>query len=103
MPLAVIAHLFPDTDRRHVVLTPLRVLLAEILGMAPVWTTRDAACGLFLATTALRLHARSRRFFPEALVFLDRALAFLVDQPTPKGTATDGMPRAEKEKKCGDH
>ena len=73
------AHLFPDTDRRHVVLTPLRVYLAECLAVAPAWTLRDVACGLFTATAALRLHERAQRFFPEALVFLERALGFLLE------------------------
>jgi hypothetical protein len=86
LPLAVIAHLWPDTDRRHVVLTPLRVFLSACLGLGPVWTTRDAACSLFAITVAYRLHAAARRFVPESFVALERTLAFLVDQPT---AATD--------------
>lgn len=87
LPLSVVAHLFPDTDLRHIVLTPLRVYAAECLGMAPVWTLRDAACGLFVATIMWRLHQRSQRFVPEAFVFLERSLACLLGAGPAGGTA----------------
>jgi len=91
LPLSVVAHLFPDTDLRHTVLTPLRVYAAECLGMAPVWTLRDAACGLFVATIMWRLHQRSQRFVPEAFVFLERALTLLLGASPAGGTS---RPRA---------
>ncbi|XP_024521488.1 nucleolar protein 14-like [Selaginella moellendorffii] len=62
--------IFPGSDFRHVVMTPLVLLLGEYLMRCPVTSGRDVGVGAFLCSLALSIMKHARRFFPEALSFL---------------------------------
>jgi hypothetical protein len=69
--------LFPATDFRHAILTPLQLLLGQCLTAAPLHNETDLARGLLHAGLALDLAAPSRRYVPELAGFLQSALCVL--------------------------
>ncbi|KAL6784842.1 NOP14 [Auxenochlorella protothecoides x Auxenochlorella symbiontica] len=66
--------LFPPSDRRHPVLTPVALLAGRCLTFCPVLTGRHLATGLALAGLLSAAHTPAQRFSPEALEFCARAL-----------------------------
>ncbi|KAI4379202.1 hypothetical protein MLD38_005529 [Melastoma candidum] len=67
--------IFPCSDFRHVVMTPVTLLMCEYLMRCPLLSGRDIAIGCFLCSMVLTLTKQSKKFCPEALMFL-RTLLF---------------------------
>ncbi|XXG55503.1 hypothetical protein AAC387_Pa03g3161 [Persea americana] len=66
--------IFPCSDFRHVVMTPAILLMCEYLMRCPIISGRDIAVGSFLCNMVLSVTMQSRKFCPEALIFLQTLL-----------------------------
>ena len=78
LQLRLFALLFPTSDRRHPVTTPLALLTGKYLSQCPVNSGYTAALGLLLAGMALQNAAAAARFCPEAVNYVTATLqAFL--------------------------
>ncbi|KAJ6891366.1 nucleolar protein 14 isoform X2 [Populus alba x Populus x berolinensis] len=62
--------IFPCSDFRHVVMTPVILLMSEYLMRCPILSGRDIAIGSFLCTMVLSITKQSQKFCPEAIMFL---------------------------------
>ncbi|KVI05291.1 Nucleolar protein 14 [Cynara cardunculus var. scolymus] len=69
--------IFPCSDFRHVVMTPAILLMCEYLTRCPIISGRDVAIGSFLCSMVCK---QSRKFCPEALVFLRTLLVAALDK-----------------------
>ncbi len=77
--LRAAALLFPATDFRHPVTTPLNVCVAALLsGVIPVRDARDAAMALHVCELQLDMAKASRRLAPEAINMVGAFVARLV-------------------------
>ncbi|KAI3838559.1 hypothetical protein MKW92_014493 [Papaver armeniacum] len=70
---------FPCSDFRHAVLTPAVLLMCEYLGRCPIASCRDIAVGSFLCSMVLSIARQSKKFYPEALIFLRTVLISAVE------------------------
>jgi len=68
--LRVLGVLWPTSDMRHAVVSPVRLLMGSYLALCKIRSLTDAASGLFLCTLFLQYENRSGRFVPEAINFL---------------------------------
>nr|XP_043626286.1 nucleolar protein 14 isoform X2 [Erigeron canadensis] len=76
--------IFPCSDFRHAVMTPAILLMCEYLMRCPIISGRDVAIGSFLCSMVLSVCKQSKKFCPEALVFLQTLLvAALNKKPEP--------------------
>ncbi|XP_076917680.1 uncharacterized protein LOC143577842 [Bidens hawaiensis] len=74
--------IYPCSDFRHVVMTPAMLLMCEYLTRCPIISGRDVAIGSFLCSMLLSICKQSKKFCPEALVFLQTLLlAALEEKP----------------------
>ncbi|KAK6242607.1 hypothetical protein SCA6_007996 [Theobroma cacao] len=71
---------FPCSDFRHVVMTPAILLMCEYLMRCPITSGRDVAIGSFLCSMVLMVTKQSRKFCPEAIMFLRTLLMAATDQ-----------------------
>ncbi|KAE8023109.1 hypothetical protein FH972_008853 [Carpinus fangiana] len=62
--------IFPCSDFRHVVMTPAVLLMCEYLMRCPIVSGRDIAIGSFLCSMLLSVTRQSKKFCPEAIMFL---------------------------------
>ncbi|PKI62467.1 hypothetical protein CRG98_017091 [Punica granatum] len=76
--------IFPCSDFRHPVMTPVILLMCEYLMRCPILSGRDIAVGSFLCSMVLL----SRKFCPEALMFLQSLLSSAVDRKVESNNAS---------------
>lgn len=67
--------IFPCSDFRHAVATPMLLLMCEYLMRCPIQSGRDVAVGSFLCSMVLAATKESKKFCPEAISFLRSLLA----------------------------
>ncbi|CAN0101506.1 unnamed protein product [Scytosiphon promiscuus] len=72
--LKLAVQIFPSTDFRHPVVTPVVLHLSQCLSQCPVNTCGDLSAGLFCCSLMLHCCLGADRFSPEAMVFLSSAL-----------------------------
>ncbi|XP_057961275.1 uncharacterized protein LOC131153166 [Malania oleifera] len=72
--------IFPCSDFRHVVMTPALLLICEYLMRCPIMSGRDVAIGSFLCSMVLSVAKQSRKFCPEAIMFLQTLLVAAMDR-----------------------
>ncbi|GMJ03745.1 hypothetical protein like AT1G69070 [Hibiscus trionum] len=72
--------IFPCSDYRHVVTTPALLLMCEYLMRCPITSGRDVTIGSFLCSMILMFTKQSRKFCPEAIIFLRTLLMAAADQ-----------------------
>ncbi|KAK8486391.1 hypothetical protein V6N13_005204 [Hibiscus sabdariffa] len=72
--------IFPCSDYRHVVTTPALLLMCEYLMRCPITSGRDVAIGSFLCSMILMFTKQSRKFCPEAIMFLRTLLMAAAEQ-----------------------
>lgn len=75
LQLQLFAALFPLSDRRHPVATPLALLTGAYLALCPPSCSRHALIGLLLASAATHAAAAGARMAPEPLGFAARLVA----------------------------
>ena len=68
--LRAIGHVFPVTDKRHVVVTPVIILLGQIIGQTPIRSLKDIVKGLFCSGLMIEFTREAQRLPVEALSFL---------------------------------
>jgi len=92
--LSMTPQAFPASDFRHPVLTPARLFISHVLTYCPLLSAKDVAAGLLLCTTVYELQQSSKRFFPEALIFLRKAVEVLLPNlaSDAKIAGTDKLP-----------
>uniref|UniRef100_A0ACD5V2I2 Uncharacterized protein n=1 Tax=Avena sativa TaxID=4498 RepID=A0ACD5V2I2_AVESA len=66
--------IFPCSDFRHAVATPVLLLMCEYLMRCPIQSGRDVAVGSFLCSMVLAATKESKKFCPEAIGFLQTLL-----------------------------
>uniref|UniRef100_A0A0D9VW28 Nucleolar protein 14 n=1 Tax=Leersia perrieri TaxID=77586 RepID=A0A0D9VW28_9ORYZ len=66
--------IFPCSDFRHVVATPMLLLMCEYLMRCPIQSGQDVAIGSFLCSMVLVATKESKKFCPEAVIFLQSLL-----------------------------
>lgn len=71
--------IFPCSDFRHVVMTPMILLMCEYLMHSPIVSGRDIAIGTFLCSVVLNVTKQSRKFCPEAIIFLQTMLMSAIE------------------------
>ena len=72
---AAFSRLFPPTDFRHPVSTPLALYLASSLSQIKLVTLRDVAVGLFRAGVLVEMSTETHRYCGEVLTFLANVLS----------------------------
>lgn len=72
--------IFPCSDFRHVVMTPAILLMCEYLMRCPIRSGRDILIGSFLCSMVFSVSKQSRKFCPEALLFLRTLLNAALDE-----------------------
>lgn len=72
--------IFPCSDFRHVVMTPAVLLMSEYLMRCRVLSGRDVAIGSFLCSMVLTVLKQSKKFCPEAIMFIRTLLMAATDQ-----------------------
>jgi len=77
--LRVGAAVFPCSDLRHGVATPLQLVYGQALAQCPVRSSKDLQSGLLCAAGLLDCAAQAQRVAPEALAFLKSVLLLFVD------------------------
>ena len=68
--LRVVGHLFPVTDLRHTIVTPVMLLLGQMLAQTPVKSMYDLVVGTMCAGLLVEYTKDAKRVFPEAIGFL---------------------------------
>ena len=72
---AVLTKIFPPSDFRHPVMTPLSLYLSSALMQTPLRTLRDVSAGLFRAALLIDMSKDTHRYNGEVLSFLTNVLA----------------------------
>ncbi|KAF3323892.1 nucleolar protein 14 isoform X2 [Carex littledalei] len=70
---------FPCTDFRHPVMTPMLLLICEYLMRCQIESSRDLAVGCFLCSMLLSLTKQSKKYCPEAIMFMQSLLLSCID------------------------
>ena len=68
--LRAIGHIFPVTDKRHVVITPALILLGQIIGQSPIRSKEDLVRGIFCTGLMIEFTKEAARIPIEAIAFL---------------------------------
>lgn len=101
LQLRLFALLFPASDRRHPVTTPLALLMGKYLMQCPVNSPYQAALGLLLAGLALHNAAAAARFCPEAVNFVASTLrAYVPCASTAAAAAAAGGKQKQQPQKA---
>ncbi len=95
--LKVLTKIYPVTDYRHNITTPIFILFAESLATLPIRGGRDIISGLVVVSMLLEFTQESKRYIPEILSFLHAILIALFDL-APTVAATRARSKAAKEK-----
>ncbi|OQR82716.1 nucleolar protein [Achlya hypogyna] len=75
----VALNVFPATDLRHNVVTPIELLVGQALAKAPVASVADVRAALFCVGLSLHATKGKRKFAPEAVHALTTLVALLAD------------------------
>ena len=86
--LRIGATVFPCSDLRHGVATPLQLVYGQALAQCPVRSGKDLQSGLLCAAGLLDCAAQAQRVAPEALAFLKSVLLLFVDLKATSATAS---------------
>lgn len=73
-----VTSIFPTSDLRHNVISPMETLLGESLARGSVTSPQEATQALFAATLSLDMTRSKERFMPEVVTFLTRLLRIFV-------------------------
>eukprot|EP00178_Gracilaria_changii_P019120 TRINITY_DN55612_c0_g1_i1.p1 TRINITY_DN55612_c0_g1~~TRINITY_DN55612_c0_g1_i1.p1 ORF type:complete len:804 (+),score=156.03 TRINITY_DN55612_c0_g1_i1:66-2414(+) len=74
MILRAVGALFPASDARHPVSTPLQILLSESLSLERMKGVGDIALGVFIASVLLEMLAEAERYSPHIAMFAGEIL-----------------------------
>jgi len=95
LQLRLFCLLFPVSDKRHPVVTPLDLLLGKYLAQCPVASPYQAALGLLVGGLALQAARPGGRVVPEAVSFLAAALGAF--KPADAGAGAAGKQQQQQQ------
>eukprot|EP00536_Pseudo-nitzschia_multiseries_P012066 jgi/Psemu1/260290/estExt_Genewise1Plus.C_4410036 len=72
--MRALGHIFPVTDRRHHVVTPAILLLAQYTAQTPVLSTYDLTMGILCSGLLMEYSREAKRVVPEAVGFIASAI-----------------------------
>ncbi|CAE5963507.1 unnamed protein product [Arabidopsis arenosa] len=81
--------IFPCSDFRHAVMTPSILLMCEYLMRCPISSGRDIAIGSFLCSIVLLVAKQSKKFCPEAILFIRTLLMAASDKKSPSSAESE--------------
>jgi nucleolar protein 14 len=81
--------IFPCSDFRHAVMTPSILLMCEYLMRCPISSGRDIAIGSFLCSIVLLVAKQSKKFCPEAILFIRTLLMAASDKKSPASAESE--------------
>lgn len=90
--LRLVGHLFPVTDRRHNIVTPVLLLLGQMLAQTPVETMYDLVLGTMCSGLLIEYTKEAKRVAPEALGFLAGVLRLFAHDPSERTQAQYPVP-----------
>ena len=73
--------IFPATDRKHYVVTPVNLFLGQILSQTPILSAQDAVMGTLCAGLLIDNGLEAKRVAPEALGFLSGIVRMFSNDP----------------------
>ncbi|KAK5087424.1 nucleolar complex protein 14 [Exophiala xenobiotica] len=76
--LTGVSTIFPTSDQWHTVVTPSMLVLGKYLGQAPMNDLVELAKGVYACSLALRYQAISKRYVPEVITFICKAIRLLL-------------------------
>jgi nucleolar protein 14 len=80
--LRTLGHIFPVTDRRHHVVTPAILLLAQTTAQTPVLSTFDLTMGILCSGLLMEYTKEAKRVVPEAVSFIASAIRLFAPNNT---------------------
>ena len=78
--LRCMGHIFPMTDYRHVVATPIMLLIGQYLAQAPITKVQELYRSMLLASMSIEYTKETKRIFPEVVLFLSGVLHLFYDE-----------------------
>jgi len=85
--IRTVGHIFPVTDRRHYVVTPAILLLAQTTAQTPVLSTYDLTMGILCSGLLMEFTKESKRVVPEAVSFIASAIRLFSPNNTGRFTS----------------
>lgn len=73
--------IFPGTDKRHYVATPVNLFLGQILSQTPIMSSYDIVLGILCCGLLLENGIEAKRVAPEALGFLSGVIRLFSNSP----------------------
>ncbi|KAI9316021.1 nucleolar protein 14 [Dichotomocladium elegans] len=95
--LRTLGKIFPTSDLAHPVVTPAMLYIGQALALCKVRSEVDIGRGIFLALLLHEYQAVSKRFVPEAMNFLQRALVLLLPDNTFDNIIPGDFPMPDEE------
>lgn len=75
---SIVGYLFSTSDRYHLVVTPCNIVIGELLEQLKLTSWNRIMFGSILANISLRYQDISKRYVPELVYFLEKALLILL-------------------------
>jgi len=76
--LTSVSTVYPTSDQWHTVVTPSMLVLGRYLGQGPMDDLVELAKGVYACSLALRYQAKSKRYVPEVVTFICKAIRLLL-------------------------
>eukprot|EP01063_Lacrimia_lanifica_P041579 TRINITY_DN973_c0_g1_i1.p1 TRINITY_DN973_c0_g1~~TRINITY_DN973_c0_g1_i1.p1 ORF type:complete len:788 (+),score=381.66 TRINITY_DN973_c0_g1_i1:45-2408(+) len=80
---AIFSKIFPPSDFKHPVCTPMALYLASALVRVPITNLRDIAVGLYRASILLDLSVETHRYCGEVVAYVTNVLSLAAVSPAP--------------------
>ena len=93
--LRVVGHLFPVTDRRHSIVTPVLLFLGQIISQTPVETMYDLVAGTACSGLLIEYTKEAKRLAPEAVGFLAGIIRMHALEPAERNKSQYPVPTLE--------
>eukprot|EP00934_Nitzschia_sp_Nitz4_P002546 Nitzschia sp. Nitz4//scaffold110_size71422//46618//49986//NITZ4_005878-RA/size71422-augustus-gene-0.13-mRNA-1//1//CDS//3329533101//2536//frame0 len=74
--------IFPVTDRRHHIMTPVDLLLGQIVAQTPITNVHDLIMGILCTTLLIENGVEAKRVAPEALAYLSGVIRLFASSAT---------------------
>lgn len=87
--LALLGSIFSTSDQYHVVITPCLIMIAEFLEQMKLNSYEMIAYGIILVKISIIYQKQSKRYIPEVVYFLKKALTTLISDNTTFRTRLD--------------
>ncbi|CAA17693.1 U3 snoRNP-associated protein Nop14 [Schizosaccharomyces pombe] len=90
--------IFPTSDKKHIVVSPVMLTMAESLSQSPADSLSDVCKKLYIANLFLKFQSYSHRYVPEVITAVSQALYLLYPNFISIVPGTFALPDSLKEK-----